>query len=624
MAVLVVAAGARDVRPPRRLGNETARGGGRLQPVVVMLPSDGRTRPRSPPPPAMEPRLPKPKLQRSPAPDRPQPKAPSALDDQSASFKAHAMPIMNALDRSVGMLQDIDSLVPLLARLGARHVNYGAKPKHYDWVGSALISALRTALGASIVGPETVEAFTVVYRLVKHMMLRGIDSSLAMPALPTDEQANAVVRIWQMAKEQIGLEDTGILFFKLLFAQYPQALGLFVGFKHNEAPPPASSDEEDDYLPAPAESQSHGGESRVHGRKDPPQVLAAANPAERPRVCPVSGLSPRPQREADPSPAHHESDTRRDTTLQGSGVARSTQNASPSRSKRLSSLERKPAAADGTTRRSVKLVDQPTKPADETPDLEAQGAFENSRKMTQSTQQVLQKATRVTMNHASEEALALEIQRLAELEKQQQRWAWLTPLRLIPTLCILIGVFLSLNQSNLACWALYGGASSFRHSEMAIEDFCADNTGLALFLGGELVTATTTATAAQTPNYTEAPVVSALSADDVAAIAETVTNAVVAAMARSNIQDRTITSEEAPDSRLVQQQFDLNDAVANYLAVVGLIYALIFSQQYAGAISRQREIEDSLAQESGGIQICMNLVRVLDDRVCIFRAPIFQ
>jgi hypothetical protein len=470
-----------------------------------------------------------------------------------------------------------------------------------------LISALRTALGSSTMGPETIEAFTVVYRLVKHMMLRGVDSSLPMPALPTKAQADAVVQTWQTAKQDIGLEDTGVLFFKLLFAQYPQALGLFIGFKHDEAAPPASSDEEDDYMPQP---QSEGAERRVHTRKDPPQVLAEAKPAER-RRCPATGLSPPPQR--------------------------STSSVSPSRSKRLSSFERKPAAADGIARRSVKPESvqpaQPTRPTDKTPDLEAQGTFENARKMTQSTQQLLQKATRVTMNSASEEAMALEIQRLAGLEKQQQRWAWLTSLRLIPTLCILIGMSLSIYQSDLVCWALYGGASSFRHSEMPIEDFCADNTGFALLLGGDSVTATPTTTASQPPNYTEAPVVSALSAEEVAAIAETVTNAVVAAMARSHVQDRIITTEEVPafqsglqvpDSRLVHQQFDLNDAVSNYLAVVGLIYALIFSQQYAGAISRQREIEDSLAKESGGIQICMNLVRVLDDRVCIIHTPIFQ
>ena len=48
--------------------------------------------------------------------------------------------------------------------------------------------------------------------------------------------------------------------------------------------------------------------------------------------------------------------------------------------------------------------------------------------------------------------------------------------------------------------------------------------------------------------------------------------------------------------------------------VVGLVYALIFSQQYADAQQRLREIQDALSSEAGGIHICMNLVRVLDDR----------
>jgi len=59
---------------------------------------------------------------------------------------------------------------------------------------------------------------------------------------------------------------------------------------------------------------------------------------------------------------------------------------------------------------------------------------------------------------------------------------------------------------------------------------------------------------------------------------------------------------------------DVNDAISNFLGVVGLVYALIFSQQYADAQQRLREIQDNLSTEAGGIHICMNLVRVLDDR----------
>ena len=51
-----------------------------------------------------------------------------------------------------------------------------------------------------------------------------------------------------------------------------------------------------------------------------------------------------------------------------------------------------------------------------------------------------------------------------------------------------------------------------------------------------------------------------------------------------------------------------------HTGVVGLVYALIFSQQYADAQQRLREIQDNLSTEAGGIHICMNLVRVLDDR----------
>ncbi|MEM8950696.1 MAG: RNA degradosome polyphosphate kinase, partial [Pseudomonadota bacterium] len=41
----------------------------------------------------------------------------------------------------------IETLVPVLRDLGARHVEYGVEPEHYDYVGRALLDALEEALG---------------------------------------------------------------------------------------------------------------------------------------------------------------------------------------------------------------------------------------------------------------------------------------------------------------------------------------------------------------------------------------------------------------------------------------------------------------------------------------------
>ena len=44
-------------------------------------------------------------------------------------------------------LRDLDSLVPTLRRLGARHVAYGARPEHYPLVGETLIASLAAVAG---------------------------------------------------------------------------------------------------------------------------------------------------------------------------------------------------------------------------------------------------------------------------------------------------------------------------------------------------------------------------------------------------------------------------------------------------------------------------------------------
>ena len=66
--------------------------------------------------------------------------------EQSEPFKAHALTVLSALDKAMSLLDDMDTLVPVLTQLGERHVQYGVKAEHYDWVGEALIGTLSAAL----------------------------------------------------------------------------------------------------------------------------------------------------------------------------------------------------------------------------------------------------------------------------------------------------------------------------------------------------------------------------------------------------------------------------------------------------------------------------------------------
>ena len=575
-----------------------------------------------------------------------QPKAPSALWQQSASFKAHSLRVMRAIDGAFGMLGDLEHLVPLLQGLGRRHVGYGAKPEHYDWVGSALVSTLHAAFGPEVMNAGMTQAYVTVYRVVKHTMLLGAgeDDLGPPPTLPTAEQADAVVKTWATAKEQVGLQDVGQLFFKTLFSQHPQSMGLFSRFQHGEATPPDTSEEEDDYIPPPADQAA----------VPTPKLAKSSNPPT-PTVAPEPELEPEPEPESEPEP-EPASVLELRSELESKPQQTISDKPDPQPSHRSHRLSRTRAHTDGAAlssgcdqmiegassgnddifafkKRRKRLVSYSKHPASGSDDDRQLGKRKSTSSeksdavlMTESIQQLLHKTTRVTMNTESEKAMAQEIQRLAQLEAKQKKWAWLTSLRLMPTLTIIAGFIFIILQPDLVCWALYSGSSSFWSTDMKIEEVCQGHSGLAVFLGAgqEIVPDPEPELPIRavanpgSPNLSEA---------EIALLIEAVRNGndAINLLVATSLQSGGVSNTSAlalfgvsgstayADGSLVQQ-FDVNDAISNYLAVVGLIYALIFSQQYASAISRQREIEDSLATEAGGIQICMNLVRILDDR----------
>jgi hypothetical protein len=74
-------------------------------------------------------------------------------------------------------------------------------------------------------------------------------------------------------------------------------------------------------------------------------------------------------------------------------------------------------------------------------------------------------------------------------------------------------------------------------------------------------------------------------------------------------ENRTVKDEDAA----LVQHFDRNDAIAAFIGVTSLVFALIFASTYTDAQSRLNEIRNSLAQEAGGVHLAMLLVRTLED-----------
>ena len=69
-------------------------------------------------------------------------------------------------------LRDLDDIVPDLEELGARHIDYGAKPEHYPVVGEVLIGAMAEVAGDAW-KPEYTSAWQEAYQVVQDVMLSG-------------------------------------------------------------------------------------------------------------------------------------------------------------------------------------------------------------------------------------------------------------------------------------------------------------------------------------------------------------------------------------------------------------------------------------------------------------------
>lgn len=87
------------------------------------------------------------------------------MDTQKSSLLA----ILITLRES---LRDLSVVVPDLAELGARHVDYGARPEHYPVVGSVLLETM-AEMGGSAWRPEYTAAWAEAYEVVQDVMLKG-------------------------------------------------------------------------------------------------------------------------------------------------------------------------------------------------------------------------------------------------------------------------------------------------------------------------------------------------------------------------------------------------------------------------------------------------------------------
>lgn len=78
--------------------------------------------------------------------------------------------LMSMIAMAVSALERLDSIVPAVQALGARHAGYGVEEDHYATVGAALLWTLERGLGAEFT-PAVREAWTSTYTLLANTMI---------------------------------------------------------------------------------------------------------------------------------------------------------------------------------------------------------------------------------------------------------------------------------------------------------------------------------------------------------------------------------------------------------------------------------------------------------------------
>jgi hemoglobin-like flavoprotein len=88
--------------------------------------------------------------------------------------------LTNMIGVAVEKLNQLDTLVPVLQSMGARHVGYGVKTAHYATVEGALLKTLEQGLGADFT-EEVRAAWVEVLGVMSSVMIAAADAAAAEP-----------------------------------------------------------------------------------------------------------------------------------------------------------------------------------------------------------------------------------------------------------------------------------------------------------------------------------------------------------------------------------------------------------------------------------------------------------
>ena len=93
----------------------------------------------------------------------------------STSMNEQYKKLVDMLSVIVSRLEKLDELTNDINNMAVRHVQYGVKPKHYEYVGEALLWTLKRGL-ANDWNAETEEAWMACYYILASTMINAAES----------------------------------------------------------------------------------------------------------------------------------------------------------------------------------------------------------------------------------------------------------------------------------------------------------------------------------------------------------------------------------------------------------------------------------------------------------------
>ena len=98
-----------------------------------------------------------------------------------SDLKDQGKKLMHMLAMVVHGLANLESLLPAVKNLGARHVDYGVEDSHYNTVGAALLWTLEQGLGKGFT-PEVKDAWATAYGALAATMKNAAHNAVVLAA----------------------------------------------------------------------------------------------------------------------------------------------------------------------------------------------------------------------------------------------------------------------------------------------------------------------------------------------------------------------------------------------------------------------------------------------------------